>query len=507
MNPDAAEHHHLPLLRLASSKTKKQAFFMASAPNSNPDTTPSPPPPSLSPSSSLPSSSVTTASYCTPSITAMDYDHIVSILHLLPLDSILCFSMTCRKFRSLASSESLWELVCRRDWGSSSVDALVSSFSSVERREMSWKRLYQQVSQLSSVSCRRLVSKDGIFPRPRASHSLNYVSDCLVLFGGGCEGGRHLDDTWVAYIGNGFNRVLSWQQVDSSIPNGRFGHSCIIIADSLVLFGGINDSGVRHNDTWIGRLIREGPLDIKISWRPLDVGPVAPAPRGAHAACCTGEHKMVIHGGIGFNGLRLDDTWVLDLTDDLISARWYPITNARLSPPARSGHSLTWIGGCHMVLYGGRGSGYDVLNDVWLLDIGRELPEWMELKYDNSNIPSEMPLPRVGHSATLIIGGQVLIYGGEDSQRHRKNDFWILDVGALSRFQAMGLKRPPKIWKKLRLEGHCPSYRSFHGACTDRSGRNVFIFGGMVDGVVHPAEAYGLRFDGELYHVKLVLQL
>lgn len=111
-------------------------------------------------------------------------DQIFCILQLLPVESILSFSMTCRKFRSLASSDSLWELICRRDWGPNSVDGLRES------RTASWKSLYQQLSQLGSVSCSRLLAVDGIFPRPRASHSLNFVSDCLVLFGGGCEGGQ-----------------------------------------------------------------------------------------------------------------------------------------------------------------------------------------------------------------------------------------------------------------------------------------------------------------------------
>ena len=52
-------------------------------------------------------------------------------------------------------------------------------------------RLYKQVRQLDSVSCHRLSDPDVgmVLPKARASHSLNFVSDCLVLFGGGCEGG------------------------------------------------------------------------------------------------------------------------------------------------------------------------------------------------------------------------------------------------------------------------------------------------------------------------------
>lgn len=373
-------------------------------------------------------------------------------------------------------------------------------------------RLYKEVSLLDSLSCHRLSSKDGIFPRPRASLSLNFVSGCLVLFGGGCEGGRHLDDTWMAQVeGNQYNRMVSWKQVNSGYPSGRFGQTCTTVGNSLVLFGGINDNGNRHNDTWVGNISYEGSSEITVSWRLLDnVGSITPPPRGAHTACLTGDgHVLVIHGGIGLYGLRLGDTWFLDLSDGLRSARWHQITNVRPSPPARSGHSLTWIGENKMVLFGGRGSGYEVLNDLWLFDLGGDRPNWTELRYDSLSNATEMPLPRVGHSASLILGGKILIYGGEDAQRHRKDDFWVLDVAAFLKCHAMGRKKVSArgIWKRLRAEGWSPDYRSFHGACNDLSGRYVYIFGGMVDGVLQPREANGLRFDGELFLVELVLQL
>ncbi|KAL8458863.1 hypothetical protein ACS0TY_036388 [Phlomoides rotata] len=440
-------------------------------------------------------------------VTTIPQDHLFSILLLLPIESILSFAATCKKLKSLACSDSLWESICRRDWGQTPFDALKAS------NYVPWKELYQQVYELGSVFCRRLLPDgDGDLPSPRASHSLNLVSGCLLLFGGGCEGGRHLDDTWIAHTGNDSRRTLKWQKMNSGIPSGRFGHSCVAIDEHLVLFGGINDLGIRQNDTWIGQVTIQENNSTTMSWRLLDVRSAAPPlSRGAHAGCCMDNKRMLIHGGIGPSGLRLNDTWVLQLSDDLHSGTWTEIVS-QPSPPSRSGHTLTHIGGSQTVLFGGRGVGYEVLNDVWHLDASEDHWRWAQLLFELRNVPQGLSLPRVGHSANLIIGRRLLIYGGEDSNRRRKDDFWVLDISSMSciRMQCPSNMKQNrvsrKMWRRLEPDGHKPECRSFHGACVDDTGRFLYVYGGMVDELIQPADPPGLRFDGESYVVDLLQQ-
>lgn len=445
-------------------------------------------------------------------INKLGLDHLFSILLILPTNSIACFGMTNKRFKSLAFSNSLWESLCRRDWGNSSVDALINSdsTSAVANRDLPWMDLYRQVYLLDSVSCYRLSNPppDGnMFPGPRASHSLNFVSGCLVMFGGGWDGGRHLDDTWVAHIGTDFKQNLKWQKITTGIPSGRFGHSCVVVGDTLVLFGGINDHGIRQNDTWLCQLLFQEDNRITLSWKLLDAGPIAPPARGAHAGCCIdNSRKMLIHGGIGLSGLRLGDTWILEISENTLFGTWHEIVT-HPTPAARSGHTVTYIGENRTILFGGRGTGYQVLNDVWLFDSSFGELKWFQLLFELRNYPGGTSLPRVGHSATLILGGRLLIYGGEDSYRHRKDDYWILDVNCISPSDIRWGPCGSNMWKKLKLKGYKPKCRSFHQACADLSGRYMYVFGGMVDGVIHPGGAYGLRFDGELFLVELVLQL
>lgn len=441
------------------------------------------------------------------SICCLGADQILGILQKLPVLSILAFGMTCRCFRVLADSDTLWAHVCRQEWGNRAVDAWLDFGRNAK---ISWKGLHRQMLSLSSVTWRRL--HQGEFaPSARASHSMVSFSEKVTIFGGGYDGGRHLDDTWATGLPEDFSKNIHWQQISFGIPGGRFAHSCALVGNALVLFGGINDQGTRQNDTWINKGISTTHMGGQNLWQSLEVA-AAPSPRGAHAGCYAGDRKVVVYGGIQSDGTRLDDTWALDLLERPLPT-WRKIVMTR-TPPARSGHTLTWVGGKQMVLFGGRGTKFEVMNDVWLLDMEAEFPEWIELRSGELHPMCSSPAPRAGHSATLIFGGRVLVYGGEDSRRCRKGDVWVLDPMAgipvghgastvLGRKEAGDRRSGRRLWRKLKQWGERPSKRSFHAACTVHSGCGVLIFGGMVDGELLPAAAGGLGFDGELFLLRL----
>eukprot|EP00850_Spirogloea_muscicola_P025130 SM002253S07328 [mRNA] locus=s2253:1:1612:- [translate_table: standard] len=259
-------------------------------------------------------------------------------------------------------------------------------------------------------SCWHAVRRAPVMPQARASHSMAMVQDKLVVYGGGSHGGRHLDDTWVTcpsrlLLPEGPLEGVEWCRVSDKEPFGRFQQSCTVVGHVAVIFGGINDFGTRLSDTWVCSDFQASGTGRSSSWEKLEMG-ASPSPRGAHAACYAGAQRVLMYGGIGPDGVE------------------YPG-----GPSARSGHTITWLGNGRVLLFGGRGTKFDVLSDTWLLDLSPRSAGggWVELRGLGAPSLLSQPSPRAGHSATPIFGGRVLVFGGEDGQRVRQGDVWVVD--------------------------------------------------------------------------------
>lgn len=165
-----------------------------------------------------------------PPIAQLGYDQVLSILRLLPPEAVLSFAATCRAFRAWASSDALWEALCRRDWGARAAAALADRRRDRDRSggQAPWRRVYAEVSRLGALSARRVPVR-GASPRPRASHSLNLVAGWLVLFGGGCEGGNYIQTVSLRpscslqnWFVNKVKKMVALCVLDESVHQGKF---------------------------------------------------------------------------------------------------------------------------------------------------------------------------------------------------------------------------------------------------------------------------------------------
>ena len=104
-------------------------------------------------------------------------------------------------------------------------------------------------------------------PSKRAGMTfLNYLDECIVVFGGSTFNANYLNDVWVLDI-----EQRKWYQVDDENvidreppkPVERAGHSAVVYGNSIVIFGGGN-SGNYFNDIFILKLKLNTFYDCKI---------------------------------------------------------------------------------------------------------------------------------------------------------------------------------------------------------------------------------------------------
>jgi hypothetical protein len=167
---------------------------------------------------------------------------------------------------------------------------------------------------------------EDIGPSRRVGHSMCYDSDKveILLFGGltiaSAPGTVFLGDTWVW-------KENVWTQMADTGPSPRDGFDLVYDSSrkKAILFGG--RSGYYQtdvlNDTWEW----DGSAWTKVA----DTGPTAR--RNPRMAYDSARQKVVLFGGIPFNGPMLNDTWEWD------GSAWTKVADT--GPSGRHAHRPT----------------------------------------------------------------------------------------------------------------------------------------------------------------------
>ncbi|MFQ5456480.1 MAG: Kelch repeat-containing protein, partial [Nitrospirota bacterium] len=297
-------------------------------------------------------------------------------------------------------------------------------------------------------------------PPASSGHTLAYdnKNNVVVMFGGKNVSGR-LNDTWIYDISTG-----KWSSPNpSNPPPHRSSHSMVYDSENevIVLFGGIDANG-ELNDTWIydiisNQWIKKLPSlspparsDAAIAYDPVngivilfggqkagisladtwiynasantwtDMNPVnAPSARELLSmGYDLVNQRVVLFGGDGgcLAGGLCNDTWEYDFAQNQWTER---IADGDLiSPQARVSHSLSYIGGGKLLLFGGRPNGGLPLDNIWTYDYAANL--WIQ------EIVAPSPSARIGHEIVYIGGNKVLLFGGNTGSIDL-NDTWIYE--------------------------------------------------------------------------------
>ena len=215
------------------------------------------------------------------------------------------------------------------------------------------------------------------------------------------------------------------------LPLNRFGHTIIPLTNvKMCLFGGaIGDSKKLNytNETFIYNILTK--IWKKISIKNKDS---IPKERAAHAAASNEKSQMAIYGGSTTSGgLAEDCLYLFSLdTKDESKGEWTKIKTKGTTPGERYGHSLTYLNP-YFVLFGGNFNP-KLSNDIWIINVNsiNNDNQWIKINFinDSDNIPAE----RLYHSCEVCTYGKyknkIIIFGGRDSNNNPLNDLWALDI-------------------------------------------------------------------------------
>ncbi|KAL6842903.1 hypothetical protein ACP4OV_027216 [Aristida adscensionis] len=204
-----------------------------------------------------------------------------------------------------------------------------------------------------------------------------------------------------------------------------------------------------------GRLARELTTLEAASWRKFTVGGRVEPSRCNFSACAVGN-RLVLFGGEGVNMQPMDDTFVLNL--EAARPEWRRV-KVSASPPGRWGHTLSWLNGSWLVVFGGCGQ-RGLLNDVFVLDLDAQQPTWREVASEGP------PLPRSWHSSCTLDGSKLVVSGGCTESGVLLSDTFLLDLNK----EKPAWKEIPTSWSPPSRLGHT---LSVYGTT------KLFMFGGL----------------------------
>ncbi|TYZ64146.1 hypothetical protein PybrP1_004439 [[Pythium] brassicae (nom. inval.)] len=205
--------------------------------------------------------------------------------------------------------------------------------------------------------------------------------------------------------------------VSGTMPSARSGHTCTVVGDDVVVFGGSrgrNRQSTVHildSDTW--------------HWKAVKVEGKPPSARTYHSAVAVGD-RVVIFGGNdakkSFNSVHVlqkkaggaGDTW-----------SWFHPCVVGTPPQARTGHSATLVDDSSILVFGGWDpqsedpAATKVFDDAFLLNT--DTWEWAAValtRRDGEQQPLALP-GRVGHRAVVDASDNVIFFGGQDAADKR----------------------------------------------------------------------------------------
>nr|XP_058162743.1 kelch domain-containing protein 3 [Dasypus novemcinctus] len=309
----------------------------------------------------------------------------------------------------------------------------------------------------------------------RVNHAAVAVGHRVYSFGGYCSGEDY--ETLRQIDVHIFNAVsLRWTKLPPVrptvrgqapvVPYMRYGHSTVLIDDTVFLWGGRNDTEGACNVLYA--------FDVNThKWSTPRVSGTVPGARDGHSACVLGR-TMYIFGGYE----QLADCFSNDIHKlDTSTMTWTLICTKGNPARWRDFHSATMLGS-HMYVFGGRADRFGPFhsnNEIYCNRI-RVFDTRTEAWLDCPPTPV-LPEGRRSHSA-FGYNGELYIFGGYNARLNRHfHDLWKFNPVSFT-------------WKKIEPKGKGPCPRRRQCCCI--VGDKIVLFGGTSPS---PEEGLGDEFD------------
>ncbi|KAM5561212.1 acyl-CoA-binding domain-containing protein 4 [Rosa sericea] len=239
--------------------------------------------------------------------------------------------------------------------------------------------------------------------------------------------------------------------VSGQRPKARYEHGAAVIQDKMYIYGG-NHNGRYLNDLHVFdlRSWTWSKIEAKVGAESHD------SPSPVTISPCAG-HSLIPWGNklISVAGHTKDPTESIQVKAfDLHTSTWSFLKTYGKPPTSRGGQSVTLIGGS-LVIFGGQDAKRTLLNDLHILDL--ETMTWDEI-----DAVGVSPSPRSDHAAAVHADRYLLIFGG-GSHATCFNDLHVLDMQTME-------------WSRPTQQGEIPTPRAGHAGVP--VGENWFIVGG-----------------------------
>eukprot|EP01064_Diplonema_japonicum_P015417 TRINITY_DN2314_c0_g1_i1.p1 TRINITY_DN2314_c0_g1~~TRINITY_DN2314_c0_g1_i1.p1 ORF type:complete len:430 (+),score=66.43 TRINITY_DN2314_c0_g1_i1:79-1290(+) len=233
----------------------------------------------------------------------------------------------------------------------------------------------------------------GVAPCPRFGHTAVVYNNDMIVFGG--RDAKCLGDVWL------FNFVSKkWAKAPvpsiSPAPCSRAGHTAIVHNGKMYIFGGVSN---QETDNWLNDM---WALDLSTyTWEAIVYSNIFQIPEGrkGHTAVVLRDSMIVFGGGQDDRTLQ-NDLWEFNLK----TSTWSEHVVTGFSPSARMYHVAVVIPGEKMIVFGGRAhTSTGFLNDVLEFSISSSSSLCTELHPTGPPPTHRMCSTAIYHNHTVAI--------------------------------------------------------------------------------------------------------